>query len=126
MTPQLIEPELSYEIVGLIFRTHNELGYGYQEKYYQRTFELFLKEQDLSYEREVSHPIILRGSNTIVGRYIMDFVVADRVVVEWKVANQLHRTFVSQVLAYLKSSGYRLGIIALVTPQGVEVKRLVN
>lgn len=126
MAAELIEAELSYEIVGLIFRTHKELGYGYQEKYYQRTFEQLLKEHGLLYKREVSHPITLKGSSTIVGRYIMVFVVADRVVVEWKIANQLHRTFVSQVLAYLKSSGYRLGIIALVTPQGVEIKRLVN
>jgi len=30
----LLYPELSYLIVGILSEVHNELGYGYQEKHY--------------------------------------------------------------------------------------------
>ena len=30
----LLYPELSYQVIGVLFDVCNELGYGYQEKYY--------------------------------------------------------------------------------------------
>jgi len=36
----LFYPELSYELVGLAFEVYNNLGFGYQEKYYTRAYEL--------------------------------------------------------------------------------------
>lgn len=40
----LIYPELSCQIIGILFSVYNELGGGYQEKYYQRTIAIVLKE----------------------------------------------------------------------------------
>ena len=31
----IIYPELSYEIIGVLFEVYRELGSGYREKYYQ-------------------------------------------------------------------------------------------
>jgi hypothetical protein len=31
----LLFPELSYQLIGVLFDVHNTLGYGYQENYYQ-------------------------------------------------------------------------------------------
>ncbi len=33
---ELVYPELSYKIVGILFEIHTQLGNRYQEKYYQR------------------------------------------------------------------------------------------
>jgi len=30
----LLYPELSYQIIGILFEVYNKLGPGYQEKYY--------------------------------------------------------------------------------------------
>jgi len=35
---KIIEPELSYKIMGILFDVHSSLGNKYQEKYYQITF----------------------------------------------------------------------------------------
>lgn len=37
---KLIYPELSYKIIGIIYKVYNELGPGYQEKYYQKAIAL--------------------------------------------------------------------------------------
>ena len=40
---KIIYPELSYRIVGILFKVHTELDNRYQEKYYQRAVEVKLK-----------------------------------------------------------------------------------
>ena len=35
----ILYPELSYQIIGALFEVFNELGYQYQEKYYQRALK---------------------------------------------------------------------------------------
>ncbi|MGB9637313.1 MAG: GxxExxY protein, partial [Microgenomates group bacterium] len=37
--------ELSYKVMGALFKVHNKLGPSYQEKYYQRAIETEFKNQ---------------------------------------------------------------------------------
>lgn len=121
---KLIEAELTYRIIGIIYEAFAEIGFGYQEKYYQRSFEEKLKKHRLPYQKELTHPITVEGK--IIGRYFMDFLVMDKVVVEWKVANEFYPTHINQVLAYLKATNSPIGLLARVTPRGVKIKRLAN
>jgi len=43
----LVYPELSYKIIGSIFEVFNNLGYGYQEKYYQKAIAKELKRLEI-------------------------------------------------------------------------------
>lgn len=45
-TSKVIYPELSYKIVGILFEVYNQLGPGYQEKYYQRAAESLFREHN--------------------------------------------------------------------------------
>ena len=49
----LLHKELSYQIIGVLFKVHTKLGGGYQEKYYQRAIALELKRQDISFQEQV-------------------------------------------------------------------------
>jgi len=115
---------LTKEIIGLIFETYNGLKYGYQEKYYQRAFEQLLKDKGIPYKKEVLVPI--RFKSRIIGRYFIDFVIKDKLVVEFKVGKELKNQHIQQVLAYLKTNDLRLGLIALFTEKGVKIKRIIN
>ena len=64
---ELIYPELSYKIMGILFKVHNKLGSTYQEKYYQRAIETEFKKENINYEREKMVKIIY-NQNTI-GKY---------------------------------------------------------
>jgi len=48
----LIYPELSYKIIGIAFKVFNDLGYGHQEKYFQRAMTLEFNKEKIKYERE--------------------------------------------------------------------------
>ena len=50
---ELIYPEFSYEIVGVLFEAYNELGpVSYQEKHFQKALELKLKKNNIPFESQ--------------------------------------------------------------------------
>lgn len=116
--------DFTYKINGLIFESYKKLGFGYQEKYYQRTFELILKENNLSYKKELCIPIIVNGK--IIGRYFMDFVIDNKIVVEFKISNEIYQRHFKQVIGYLKANNLKVGLLALITPKGIKIKRIIN
>jgi GxxExxY protein len=64
--------------------------------------------------------------NKIIGRYFIDFLIENKLIVEFKVGNQIKNQHIQQVLAYLKTNNLRLGLIALFTEKGVKIKRIIN
>lgn len=68
---KLIYPDLSYKIVGILFKVQNELGNKYQEKYYQRAIEVELKNQNIKYSKEipVDFRICKRKNRQIFSRF---------------------------------------------------------
>ncbi len=121
---KVVYPELSYKIVGLIFDAYNSLGYGYQEKYYGRAIELAFKENGIKFIGQQFVPIKING-NTI-GRYFLDFLVEDKIIIELKVGDYFDKTNMGQVLAYLKATDKKLAIIANFTRTGVKFRRILN
>ena len=119
----LDQAELTRKIIGALYTVYNGVGYGYQEKYYQRALALELEKIGVRYERERSMPIKYEGR--IIGRYFMDFVVEATVVVELKIGNEIYQTAMNQLLNYLRSAGLTVGLIGLITPKGVRIKRVV-
>lgn len=120
----LVHPELSYKIVGILFAVFNELGYGYQEKYYQRAIKNELTTLGINFKEQVSMPIEYRGSN--IGRHIYDFLIENKVVIEIKKGDRFSQNDIKQTFAYLRSSGLLLGIIARFSSNGLRFKRIVN
>lgn len=116
--------QLTYNLIKLGYTVFNRLQFGYQEKYYQRAYEEELKKAEIQYEREKKVVIIYNGKS--IGRYFIDFVVDQKVVVELKVAANFHPKHISQVLGYLKARQLRLGIILLFTQTGIKIKRIIN
>lgn len=114
----------SYQIVGCAIAVYNQLKYGLHERYYQRAYFQELVQHGFKAKREV--PIELSHNGQSIGRYMLDFLINDRIVVELKVGNEFHPAYLKQVLAYLKTTGYPLAIIILFSPTGVQFKRLVN
>ena len=53
----LIYPELSYEIVGVLLEVYKELGSNYQEKYYQRALAAEFKKRGTKFVEQVRLPL---------------------------------------------------------------------
>ncbi|MFH1620238.1 MAG: GxxExxY protein, partial [bacterium] len=121
---EIVEKDLSYKIMGILFGVHSALGGRYQEKYYQRAVETGLKHSGLKYAKELEAELNYEGDK--IGKYRLDFLVEEKIIVELKTVPVLGREEYRQVKAYLKSSGLRLGILANFRGPRLQYKRILN
>ena len=120
----LIYPELSYQIVGVLFEVWNKLGPGHHENYYQKAVTIGLKNCNLNFREQVYIPLNFKGER--VGSYYLDFVIENKIVLEIKKGDRFSRTHIEQVLSYLKASNLKLGILANFGSKGVKIQRIIN
>jgi len=121
---ELVYKKLSYLIVGVLFNVYNELGGGYQEKYYQRAIALELKKLKISFKEQALVNLNYRGEN--IGKYYIDFVIENKIVLEIKVTPRFYSRDIKQVLAYLKATGLPLGILASFSKKRLKFKRVLR
>jgi GxxExxY protein len=120
----LVYPKLSYKIVGILFDVYNELGYGFDEKTYQKAVAIAFKDSKIKFQEQVHAPLAYRGNK--VGLNFFDFFIDDRVVLELKKGDRFSKTHIDQVYKYLMSKDLKLGILAYFSPRKLLFKRIVN
>ncbi len=121
---KIIYPELSYKIVGCLFDVYNELGGGYQEKFYQKALEECFRNNDVNFASQA--PFNITFQNKIIGKYYMDFIVENKVVLEIKRGDYFARTNIKQITDYLKAVNLQLGILANFTNNKIRYMRILN
>ena len=121
---EVIYLELSYKIIGLAFRVFNELGYGMNEKHYQKAFVKELEQEGINFERE--KPVIINYKDKTIGKYFLDFVIDNKIIVELKIRPRIGYTHIKQVFSYLRTTGYKLAILIYFTREGAKYRRVLN
>ena len=120
----IVQKELSYKIVGILFDVYNELGNRYQEKYYQRAIAKLLTENKIAFKKEM--PVDLLFHDSKIGKYYLDFLIEDKVILEIKCVPFLKPKDFKQLLAYLKAHNLELGILANFRAESLIYKRILN
>ncbi len=77
----------------------------------------------LEAETESKIKVVYKG--TVVGDYQADLLVADRVIVELKVAREYQAADEAQLINELKATGIKVGLLINFGRTRVEFKRLV-
>jgi len=121
---KLLYPELSYKIIGALYKVHNELGSGYQEKYYCRAIALELKRLNLTCKEQVHFNIQFNGES--IGKYFADFVIENKIILEMKIGFKVIPRDKKQLLGYLKQSGLEIGILAYFGKDKVLTERMTR
>lgn len=121
---EIVQKELSFKIVGILFSVHNQLGNRYQEKYYQRAIEEALKENKILFKKELA--VDLKYNTKKIGKYFLDFLIENSIVLEIKTVDQLNPRDFRQVLAYLVANNIQLGILANFRPDRLSYRRILN
>jgi len=100
----------SYEIIGVLFDVHNELGGGFLEAVYSDAIEYELKSRNIPFEREKRYRVNYKDI-VLPHQFIADFVIYDKIILEIKSVLALNDRHVAQCLNYLKVSGNKLAIL---------------
>ena len=61
-----------------------------------------------------------------MGSYYLDFLIADKIVLEIKKSERFSRNNIEQLYAYLRNTGHKLGILAHFGKAGLKFKRILN
>jgi len=121
---KLLYPDLSFVINGVLISVHKEIGGGHLERYYQKAVAIALTKAGLKFVEQYYVP--LKFDNQIVGKYYLDFLIEDRIVLELKRAAFVPARLVEQTKQYLSALNLKLAIVACFTYQGVIIKRILN
>ena len=109
MDEKLIYEEETYAIRGAIFEVYRILGDGYLEEVYQNALEEELKLRSIPFVAKKELHIMYKGRDC--GLYEPDFICFDKIIVEIKSVDLLHEKHRAQVMNYLKTTGFRLGLL---------------
>lgn len=109
MTEKYLHKELTEQIIRCSYKVHQELGAGFLEKVYQNALAVELTESMIPFKQEF--PLNVYYRNYLVGEYIPDFIVDEKVIVELKAVSDLASPHEVQLVNYLKATGLRVGLL---------------
>jgi GxxExxY protein len=115
--------QLTYAINGAVFEVNRVLGAGFLEKVYENALLVELKRQGIKAQGQV--PLRVSYKSQIVGDYLADLVVDDRVIVELKTVDRIEKIHEAQLLNYLKATGLKVGLLVNFRHAKADIKRLV-
>ena len=106
---ELIEGQLTESVIGGFYEVYNALGYGFLEQVYRAALERELRARGHAVGREVWVPVHYKGE--LISRQRIDLVVDERLVIEAKSTQELHKSAPRQVYNYLRATGLQVGLL---------------
>ena len=101
--------DLTKSIIGLYYDVYNELGYGFLEKVYHNAMLIEFKKR--GFEIDDRKELNVSYKNEIVGEYIPDIIVNNKVIIELKTVEYLIEIHENQLLNYLKATDCEVGLL---------------
>jgi len=101
--------EITLAIIRVFRKVYGEMGYGFLERIYENAMEFEFRKMNLNYKRQFPIKIYYQGN--VMGEYVADFLVEDRVVVELKAIPFLSKIEESQLINYLNCTDKELGLL---------------
>ena len=114
---------ISRRVIGCAFEVSNKLGAGFLETVYENALCVELEDQGLSFERQ--KPLIVPYKGRVVGNYVADLVVGEKLLVELKALSHLTSDHEAQVLNYLRATGIGVGLLLNFGTSRLGIRRLV-
>ena len=118
----LLYEEITSVIIGKSYEVMNELGAGFLESVYHKSLFLALQQEGFRVQFEHPLPVLFRGHN--VGKFKVDLVVEEKIVVEIKAVDKIIGEHKAQVINYLSASELPVGLIINFGKQKVQTSRL--
>jgi GxxExxY protein len=114
---------LSERVIGCAFEVSSTLGAGFLEAVYENALCCELAEQGIPFQWQ--KPLEVKYRDRIVGNYIADVIVEDKLLLELKALSKVTGEHEAQVMNYLKATGMSVGLLLNFGTPRLGVKRIV-
>jgi GxxExxY protein len=117
----MIDDALTGTVIGCAMDVHRELGPGYLEKVYENALAIALSDAGIGVAQQVAVPAQFRGR--VVGDFVADLLVEGNLIVELKAVSNLLPVHETQLVSYLKATGFDIGLLINFGAGSLQVKR---
>ncbi len=115
--------DLTEKVIGCCYCIHNEIGPGHKEIVYKKALCKEFREKNIKYKEEAYLPVKYHGQN--IGNYRADFIVEGKILLEIKAVEFMPKSYETQLLHYLKTTGYKLGLLINFGTKRVQIRRRI-
>lgn len=119
----MIEKALSHQLLRAFYNVHLEHGYGFLESVYSNSLAVELEHIGLRVDRE--RPVSVYHRGKVVGRFRIDLLVEEKILVEVKASLKLVEADQKQLLNYLKATPQELGFLLNFGPKPTFLRRVL-
>ena len=116
--------DITYRVIGCAHEVSNVLGCGFLEKVYENALAHELRKAGLRVTQQ--HGLQVWYDGVVVGDYVADLLVEDRVLVELKAVQAITPVHEAQCINYLKATGLTLCLLLNFGVPEVGVRRIVH
>ena len=109
MTDNYLYSDLTEKIIGCAYKVFDKLGSGFLEKIYENSLKIELEKSGFKVVQQ--YPIKVYYEGILVGEYFADLLVEDKVILELKAVSELSKAHATQLINYLRSTGYQVGVL---------------
>lgn len=102
--------EECFDIQGAVFEVYREMGPGFLEAVYQECLEREFRIRAIPFERQPAIRLTYKRES-LDNLYRPDFICHGQIILELKAVRSLMPEHHAQVYHYLKSTGFRLGLL---------------
>jgi len=114
------DKDLTEKVIGCAYKVHNVLGPGFLERVYENALCFELARHGLNIKQQ--EPIQVYYDRQVVGEYVADLWIEERLIVEIKAVRQLAKQHEAQLVGYLTATQTEIGLLINFGPS-VQVKR---
>lgn len=107
---EILFKDESYRIIGSCFEVYNQKGFGFTEPIYQECLAKEFLLQDIPFVPQPELPLTYKGI-PLEQKFRPDFICYNKIIVEIKSVSALTDAHRAQILNYLHSTGFELGLL---------------
>ena len=121
---KLVHKVETEKILGCAMSVMNELGHGFHEKPYENALVVEFLDARIPVDQQKVFDITYK--DRVIGTYVPDLIVFDRIVVDTKVIEKISQHEVGQMMNYLKITGLQVGLIINFKHPRLDWKRIIR
>ncbi|MBU0713270.1 MAG: GxxExxY protein [Chloroflexi bacterium] len=121
----LIYKEECYKIIGACMEVHKTMGCGFLEPVYQEALSIEFRHQGIPFEQEKELTITFKGIE-LEKKYNADFVCYGKIILETKAVKELCDNHRAQIINYLKTTKFKLGLLVNFGEPSLKYERFIN
>jgi GxxExxY protein len=114
--------EITGKVIECALNVHRKLGFGFLENVYANALMIELKKAGLEAEKERRIEIVYEEE--LIGDYVADIVVENKIILELKAVKEIHPAHEAQLINYLKATGMEVGLL-INFGEKIQIKRKV-